>query len=133
MIPYLVIAAVVGVVVVIFILFRQRTPATSTGLATGDETAAGGRREKLPCPLCGSRLYNGDRIRTVAFDLGKEKFMQIYGCRHCNSAAPSAQRRCPVCKRRIPDGGFVVGRMWEKYNKTRLHISGCTECRPQYK
>jgi hypothetical protein len=141
LIPYLVIAAVVGVVVGIFIMFRtrrsssgQKTPAASTGPATGDETAAGpGRREKLPCPLCGSRLYSGERIRSVAFDLGKEKFMQIYGCRHCSSAAPSAQRRCPVCRRQIPEDGFVVGRMWEKYNKTRLHISGCTECRPQYK
>jgi len=137
---YLVIAAVIGVLVVIFILFRTRTspglsktPSASTRPTNGDEIAAPGLKEKLPCPLCGTRLYEGERIRSVAFDLGEEKFMQIYGCRHCSGATPSARRRCPVCRRNLPATGFVVGRMWEKNNRTRLHISGCTECRPHYK
>jgi hypothetical protein len=69
----------------------------------------------------------------VAFDLGKEKLMNIYGCPHCELPENGVKRRCPVCHCVIPATGFVVGRMWDKPGKTHLHITGCTECKPQYK
>ncbi|MBN2351462.1 MAG: hypothetical protein JXD23_02760 [Spirochaetales bacterium] len=93
----------------------------------------GRRKTKVPCPLCGSRLYEGERIHSVAFDLGKEKLMHVYGCPYCEPAASGVKRRCPVCRKDIPPGGFAVGRMWEKAEKTHLHIVGCTECKPRYK
>jgi hypothetical protein len=113
-------------VVVIFFSLEK-----SARAARKPETA--GRRSKVPCPLCGSRLYEGERIHSVAFDLGQEKLMHIYGCPHCEGAAPGVRRRCPVCRKDIPPGGFAVGRMWEKTEKTHLHIVGCTECKPRYK
>jgi len=91
------------------------------------------RKTKIPCPLCGSRLLEGERIHSVAFDLGKEKLMHVYGCPFCEPVSSGVKRRCPVCRKDIPPGGFAVGRMWEKAGKTHLHIVGCTECKPRYK
>jgi hypothetical protein len=112
--------------VVIFLSFEKAARATK-------KTKPAGRKSKVPCPLCGSRLFEGERIRSVAFDLGKEKLMHIFGCLYCERPASGVRRRCPVCKKDIPADGFVVGRMWEKPGKTHLHITGCTECKPQYK
>jgi hypothetical protein len=91
------------------------------------------RKAKVPCPLCGTRLFEGERIHSVSFDLGKEKLMHIYGCPFCEYPGTGVKRHCPVCRREIPVAGFVVGRMWDKPGKTHLHITGCTECKPQYR
>jgi formate dehydrogenase maturation protein FdhE len=119
---------VIGLLIITVIFFSLEKSARAV-----KKPKTAGRKAKVPCPLCGSRLFEGERIHSIAFDLGKEKLMHIYGCPYCESESSLIRRRCPVCKRDIPMGGFVVGRMWDKPDKTHLHITGCTECKPQYK
>lgn len=127
--PYLILAAVVfllGATVFFFLNEKKR-------VQTAKKTNSAAPRLKIPCPLCHSRLIEGEKLRSVSFDAGREKIMHIYGCPFCEKGAPGIRRVCPVCKRDIPADGFAVGRMWERKGKLHLHITGCTVCKPQYK
>ena len=126
--PFFILLAGIGLLIVV-LLFASHVKADRTVRKRSGMK----RTPKVPCPLCGSRLFEGERIRSVAYDLGQEKLMHIYGCPYCERPGSGIRRRCPVCRREIPLDGFVVGRMWSKIDKTHLHITGCTECKPQYK
>jgi len=89
-------------------------------------------QNRPPCPLCGSQLGKGEKLHSVSFPADGEKIMHIHGCPYCAPPKQTLPRRCPVCKRSLPSGGFAVGRMWEKKDKLHLHITGCTVCKPQY-
>ena len=110
-----------------------------------------GERPREPCPICGSRLEKGQRIRSVVFrddpNSTREHMVHIFGCPYCCPPTGTARRQCPVCRQTIPPEGYLVGRMWEKRGpargvpedgstavsaqrrRTHLHVLGCTECR----
>ena len=103
------------------------------------------------CPLCGSGLKKGERVKSATYPVkpgtdgrypgGIEKLMEVYGCPHCMPPGGSEKRICPVCKKEIPAKGYVVGRYFIVNNqeqkaegtpakrKNHLHVLGCTACR----
>jgi hypothetical protein len=91
------------------------------------------RRE--PCPLCGSPLRMGDRIRSQRYTVGKDSIVHVHGCPRCYPSNDRFRRVCPVCRRQLDPTAFIVGRMWEKVRpagskpRMRLHIMGCPACR----
>ena len=86
-----------------------------------------------PCPICGSPLARGERIRSVVYAGGSEpaaeRVVHVFGCPHCYPPDPAVRRICPVCHGTIPDDGYVVGRMWDRKERKHLHLLGCTICR----
>jgi len=66
----------------------------------------------------------------VAYSHGNEKITLIYGCPACYPPKNDIKRICPVCKNRLGDKDYLIGRMWEEKNKKHLRLSGCTICKP---
>ncbi|MBN1798445.1 MAG: hypothetical protein JW822_07700 [Spirochaetales bacterium] len=77
-------------------------------------------------------MGKGEKLHSISYPAGDEKIIHIHGCPYCDPSRQSLPRRCPVCRQSLPATGFAVGRMWEKKDKLHLHITGCTECKPQY-
>jgi len=89
------------------------------------------------CPVCGSLLAKGERVKSVVFAGGvrsgaiTEKMSNIFGCPHCYPANAKNPRICPVCGKVLPGDGYLVARMFENPAKPRkhVHVLGCTVCR----
>jgi endogenous inhibitor of DNA gyrase (YacG/DUF329 family) len=96
-----------------------------------------------PCPLCGTMLRRGERVHSVVFSGGPEKkettgtrsgrpvdyLTHIFGCPYCYPANREVRRECPVCKKDVPDDGYVIARMFDKPVRKHVHVLGCTNCR----
>ncbi|MBN2532281.1 MAG: hypothetical protein JXB88_05290 [Spirochaetales bacterium] len=86
------------------------------------------------CPLCGTSLKTGERVFTEAFP-GKEeeKIVYLHGCPYCKGKKPGKKKECPVCKKVLPQNGYLIGKMWDpETGKTRVHISCCSICRRKH-
>ena len=82
------------------------------------------------CPLCGSALAPGERVKSYRFRAppGGEDRIHLLECPHCRkSGGPS--RHCPVCRESLPAGGYLVADMWREEDRTRVHVLGCSRCR----
>ena len=109
----------------------------------GFPPAAGGRisgspgRVPKPCPVCGTLLQGGERVKSVVFQGGvrsgniTEKMSHIFGCPFCYPANTAHPRICPVCRRIMPPDGHLIARMFERPDRPRNHVRvlGCTDCR----
>ena len=84
------------------------------------------------CPICNSPLYPGERIASKIFNkpTTPDQRCIINGCPHCFPySEPGIQRKCPVCKKNIPQDGYLIARMFYRPpKKNHVHIVGCTEC-----
>lgn len=81
------------------------------------------------CPVCGSALAEGERVRTVAYPGRDERLVHIYGCPRCSGPAAREARVCPVCGRRLGDDDYLVGRLLP--GEGRVKVWGCSRCRPR--
>jgi uncharacterized protein with PIN domain len=87
------------------------------------------------CPLCGTALVKGETVHSHLFPGKPDGMMNIYGCPYCYKEHPRAKERaglkriCPYCKKTLSKDGWVVARVFEKPEKTHIHVLGCTECR----
>ncbi|MBN1686518.1 MAG: hypothetical protein JW852_07670, partial [Spirochaetales bacterium] len=84
-------------------------------------------RPVRPCPLCGSLLVKGETVKTIVYPSTGDTLAEVYGCPYCYGVNATAVRICPVCKKPVPDGGYVIGRMFKEGR--HLHVLGCTRCR----
>ena len=96
-----------------------------------------------PCPLCGTMLRRGETVRSVVFSGGAKKeksagsrtgppadyLTHIFGCPYCHPSNRGHPRECPVCKKTVPDDGYVIARMFDKPGRKHVHVLGCTHCR----
>lgn len=80
-----------------------------------------------PCPLCGSPLKKGETVKTVVYPSKGDTLAEVFGCPFCYGETAVAVRICPVCKKPVPEDGFVIGRMFKEGR--HLHVLGCTGCR----
>jgi hypothetical protein len=104
---------------------RGKPRAIKTGREGSDD------KKKLPCILCGSQLARGERIHSTVFKGEGDSIVHVYGCPHCYGELATEMRICPICRGYLPDGGYLMGRMWDrKQGKRHLHVSGCTLCKP---
>ncbi len=85
-------------------------------------------RRPRDCPLCGSRLQQGERVRSIVYRGGEEQLTHLFGCPYCYGSG-RRPRRCPVCRTELPAEGFVIAKMWRSAGRTHVHVLGCTECR----
>ncbi|MFP4363639.1 MAG: hypothetical protein ACLFR1_07190 [Spirochaetia bacterium] len=81
------------------------------------------------CPLCGSELEKGQRVKSVVYRSETDSISHIFGCPHCYPENPRIPRTCPVCKKHVPTDGYVSGRLFQRKEKQHLHVVGCTQCR----
>lgn len=87
------------------------------------------------CPICGSPLQRGETVHSHLYPGKPDGMMYIYGCPFCYKDHPrlkklkDVKRICPYCKTDIPEDGWVIARVFEKPEKTHIHVLGCTVCR----
>ena len=113
---------------------EERWPVDGTPIPT---SAGGGSEEATrPCPVCGSRLRRGELVKTQVFSGGdkprrqgevKEAMAHMFGCKYCYPEGVA--RHCPVCKKELGSGDYIIARMFLRVDKKHMHVLGCTRCR----
>jgi ssDNA-binding Zn-finger/Zn-ribbon topoisomerase 1 len=93
------------------------------------EGRAAGKKTRN-CPLCGSDLAAGERVKTHRFRgaPGGEDRVHLLGCPHCRAGREPAARRCPVCRQALPAADYLTAVMWREADRTRVHVLGCSRC-----
>ncbi len=86
-------------------------------------------KEKTPCLLCRSILGKGENLKSDEYKGDGESIVHVFGCPNCYGKTAVKNRICPICKKKIPPDGYLMGKMWNENDKQRLHIVSCTECR----
>jgi len=87
------------------------------------------------CPLCGTPLLKGETVHSHLYPGKPDGMMHIFGCPFCYRDHPRVKEKrdvyriCPFCKKEVSKDGWVVARVFEKPEKTHIHVLGCTECR----
>lgn len=116
--------AALGTLILLLLVFttgskrRDSTepPAAGTGTAFGR------------CPLCGSELGQGERVKSVLYPGGRDRMMDIHGCPHCYPPRPEVRRRCPVCKGELAGEEIVIARFFQVEGRRHVHVLGCSRC-----
>lgn len=85
-------------------------------------------KDNTICMLCGSILNKCDKMISNEYRGNEKSIVHVFGCPSCYSEKSVKERRCPICKKYIPDKGYLMGKMWTEKGKRRLHIIACTEC-----
>ena len=127
--PVLYVGLVGGIVMLCFLLWLTFRSPPSKKSRAHDHATPDDQPKTRQCPLCGSWLTTGERVRSVVFPGKQEKLVHVFGCPFCYPQGKQAPRVCPVCKKELSADSFLVGILWEKPEKRHLHISGCTQCR----
>lgn len=87
--------------------------------------------ERGVCPLCTTVLARGEQLKSAVYPGDRDRICHIFGCPHCHPfIEDSRARRCPVCKKKVPQEGYLIARMFDRPGgRKHVHILGCTECR----
>lgn len=113
-----------GLVLLYFVIGRGDAEAHPVERPVSD------KKEKLPCILCGSRLYRGETVSSKIIKTEGDTIVHVYGCHHCSGVHGDALKKCPVCDTVLKNDEYVMGRMWDRPGgRQHLHILGCTGCR----
>ena len=130
-IPYLfaLAFAVVCMMVVFYLAWRFFLKYWSGGRPLRKKKAPGG---KIPCPLCGSKLYAGENLVARVYKPAtmNDEPCTIHGCPHCYPRPePGLKRICPVCHQEVPFEGHLDAHLFTRRSgKKHVHVTGCTEC-----
>ena len=84
------------------------------------------------CPLCDTPLSKGENVKSKTYPAvegSTDTLMDVFGCPYCIPPVGKKERICPVCLKKIPADGFVIGRYFVRPDKNHLHVLGCTLCR----
>jgi len=119
----LLLALIVGILV--FVLLKTKKISTANSRLSKNDGPVEERTR--PCPLCGTPLKRGEKVKTVVYSVKTDTLAEVYGCPYCYGENATALRICPVCKKPIAEDGYVIGRMFKEGR--HLHVLGCTGCR----
>jgi len=126
---------IVLLLIVILILLRLgfKSPEKSTdNKHKNSKKDAPAEKSSKFCPLCESSLSKGENVKSKTYPAAHgstDTLMDVFGCPKCIPPVGTEARICPVCKKKIPADGFVIGRYFVRPDKKHLHVLGCTLCR----
>jgi hypothetical protein len=113
---------------------RPRRAVKSSPSDTSEPGGVGGQAgDPQTCPVCLAKLPPGMLVKSAAFPTlnGKDRLMHIMGCPFCLEG-PTEHRRprvCPVCHKPIAETEFLFARIFDRPEKTHVHVLGCMNCR----
>jgi endogenous inhibitor of DNA gyrase (YacG/DUF329 family) len=126
------------VVILIFVGIFLFVFAYSLFTTVGKKTVSGKKKVRRGfvgdagvCPVCETILAKGEQIKSALYPGESDRICHIFGCPHCHPyPEDSIKRTCPVCKKPVPQEGYLIARFFERpNNKRHVHILGCTVCR----
>jgi hypothetical protein len=95
--------------------------------------AEGQAGDPQTCPVCLAKLPSGKLVKSAAFPSlnGKDRLMHIMGCPFCLEGDREKRRPrvCPVCHHPIEENEYLFARIFERPNKSHVHVLGCVNCR----
>ena len=125
---YVIIVLLLAIIIILVrlgFLFPEKTKGNKQKKSKEDE-----EKTSKFCPLCNSSLSKGENVKSKTYPTeNKDTLMDVFGCPHCIPPVGTKDRICPVCKKKIPADGFVIGRYFIRPDKKHLHVLGCTLCR----
>ncbi|MDC7224788.1 MAG: hypothetical protein PQJ60_13665 [Spirochaetales bacterium] len=101
----------------------------------GDFKTGKGKLFGTKCPLCGEWLEPGEKVHSHLYPGKPDGMMHIFGCPRCYSGHPDrggrggSGRICPYCHESLGPEDYVIARVFERPDKTQVHVLGCTICR----
>jgi hypothetical protein len=118
----------------LFFRIPQRKGGVKNRGGSGDQDFQGGKAgDPQTCPVCAARLPRGMLVRSAAFPSqnGRDRLMHIIGCPFCLEGAPEQRRPrvCPVCHKPLGDTEHLFARVFERPQKSHVHVLGCINCR----
>jgi hypothetical protein len=123
------IALALLIVLLVGISIGTRAPGETRRHKSRSSQPAESDDNRRSCPLCGSKLERGERVRSVFYPSPGDTLAEIHGCRYCDGPGATRPRRCPVCREIVPKTGYVIARVFKRPGKTHVHVLGCTGCR----
>jgi len=129
---FIILYAVIGVLLLAFAFSIFSRPARKS---TTEPAKRGQHGSSGICPICQTRLFGGEQIKTALFPGEKDRLCHIFGCPHCHPyKEEGVSRHCPVCKKHLPEEDYLIARLFDRSGgKHHVHIVGCTNCRPSAK
>ena len=124
--PAVLLVLVLIIVIFSFILFQSKKNQVAVRKKREKATPPEQPKRK-PCPLCGTMLVKGEKVKTVIYPAKGDTLAEVFGCPHCYGENADTVPICPVCKKPVPEEGHVIGRMFKEGR--HLHVLGCTRCR----
>jgi hypothetical protein len=93
----------------------------------GKEGRAG---DPQTCPVCAAKLPPGMLVKSVVYSSGgTDRIMHIMGCPFCLGGERRRPRACPVCHKPVGDQEYLFARIFERPDKSHVHVLGCINCR----
>jgi hypothetical protein len=96
----------------------------------GTEGRAG---DPQTCPVCAAKLPPGKLVKSAVYPStnGRDRIMHIMGCPFCLEGEWERRRPrvCPVCHKPVGDREYLFARVFERPDKSHVHILGCVNCR----
>ena len=90
------------------------------------------KKNLMQCTLCSSYLNSGENLFSKVYRPMNvpDQRCTISGCPHCYPKCESSVKRsCPVCKKSVPQKGYLVARLFNNTaHKKHVTIVGCTQC-----
>jgi hypothetical protein len=122
---------ILGFVLLIFgytLFFHLPRREGQPGKGEGDDGRAG---DPQTCPVCAAKLPPGMLVRSVVYPPadGRDRIMHIMGCPFCLEGEKRRRRVCPVCHKPIGEDEYLFARVFERPNKSHVHVLGCFNCR----
>ncbi|MDR1444459.1 MAG: hypothetical protein LBI94_06235 [Treponema sp.] len=135
------------------LFFRLSRPGEKRGDRHGGQNRRGVRKDPetggiegkpgdpQTCPVCSAKLPPGRLVRSavypslggkaISFADGRDQLMHIMGCPYCLEGKPEQRRRrvCPVCHKPITGTEYLFARIFNRPDKSHIHILGCINCR----
>ncbi|HKL85263.1 MAG TPA: hypothetical protein VJ861_02900 [Treponemataceae bacterium] len=129
-IPSITVLVIVGTILLVF-AYSLFTLPSSRKKPVGTPRATGNPGESGVCPVCKTILKNKEQLKTALFPGETDRLCHIFGCPTCHPYPEDPSiRKCPVCKKIVPEGSYLIARLFERPgNKRHVHILGCSECR----
>ena len=126
---FVIIALLLAVIIVLLRLGFKAPEKTGVNNKQEDTNTDEGKTPKF-CPLCNTPLSKGENVKSKTYPTeSKDTLMDVFGCPYCIPPVGKKERICPVCLKKIPADGFVIGRYFIRPDKNHLHVIGCTLCR----
>ncbi|MDR2481668.1 MAG: hypothetical protein LBD07_05185 [Spirochaetaceae bacterium] len=89
----------------------------------------GKRGEPHTCPVCAAKFERGETVRSKIFPPTNrnDRLLHISGCPFCLKG--ERKRECPVCGAELKIEEYLTARIFQRKEKSHVHILGCNHCR----
>lgn len=101
-----------------------------TNISQPHKVAEGRRGDPHTCPVCAAKFEHGESIKSKILPPtdSSDRILHISGCPYCCYEG-GRKRECPVCGAELALNEYLSARIFNRREKSHVHIVGCPHCR----